>query len=209
MLGSRYIVNPFFGINFATGEVTRTTAPWRAFARDLNRAGRMARDAGLKRGYHNHNWEFFRLTDNPTRTAYDVLTDSTDPTEHAGKMGVGGRHTVLAGDAFTANWGGGYDIALMTNFLHHFDIPTCTTLLKKVAAALKPGGRVAVLEFVPNDDRVSPPFAAAFAMQMLAGTPSGDAYTLAELTTMLKAAGFATVSGHPLQGPETLVVATK
>ncbi|HEV2871949.1 MAG TPA: sugar phosphate isomerase/epimerase [Actinomycetota bacterium] len=79
VLGSRYIVHPFFGIDFATGEVVRTTAPWRAFARDLNRAGRMARDAGLKLGYHNHNWEFFRLTDNPTRTAYDVLTDTTDP----------------------------------------------------------------------------------------------------------------------------------
>jgi sugar phosphate isomerase/epimerase len=78
-LGSRYIVHPFFGINFATGEVVRTTAPWRAFARDLNRAGRMARDAGLKLGYHNHNWEFFRLTDNPSRTAYDVLADTTDP----------------------------------------------------------------------------------------------------------------------------------
>jgi sugar phosphate isomerase/epimerase len=78
-LGSTYIVHPFFGINFATGEVVRTTAPWRAFARDLNRAGRMARDAGLKLGYHNHNWEFFRLTDNPSRTAYDVLTDTTDP----------------------------------------------------------------------------------------------------------------------------------
>jgi sugar phosphate isomerase/epimerase len=78
-LGSRFIVHPFFGIDFATGEVERTTAAWRAFARDLNRAGRMARDAGLKLGYHNHNWEFFRLTDNPSRTAYDVLTDATDP----------------------------------------------------------------------------------------------------------------------------------
>jgi sugar phosphate isomerase/epimerase len=78
-LGSRYIVHPFFGIDFATGQVTRTTAPWRAFARDLNRAGRMARAAGLKLGYHNHNWEFFRLTDNPSRTAYDILTDTTDP----------------------------------------------------------------------------------------------------------------------------------
>ena len=39
----------------------------------------MARDAGLKLGYHNHNWEFFRLTDNPARTAYDVLTEVTDP----------------------------------------------------------------------------------------------------------------------------------
>jgi sugar phosphate isomerase/epimerase len=78
-LGSRFIVHPFFGIDFATGAVVRTSAPWRAFARDLNRAGRMARDAGLRLGYHNHNWEFFRLTDNPSRTAYDVLADHTDP----------------------------------------------------------------------------------------------------------------------------------
>jgi 2-polyprenyl-3-methyl-5-hydroxy-6-metoxy-1,4-benzoquinol methylase len=130
-------------------------------------------------------------------------------TENAAQMGVAARHKTLPGDAFTADWGTGYDVALMTNFLHHFDIPTCTTLLKKVAASLKPGGRIAVLEFVPNDDRVSPPMAASFAMQMLGGTPSGDAYTLAELTSMLKAAGFATVSGHPLQGPQTLVVGTK
>jgi sugar phosphate isomerase/epimerase len=79
ILGSRFIVHPFFGIDFGTGEVVRETAPWRAFARDLNRAGRMARDAGLKLGYHNHNWEFFRLTDDPSRTAYDVLADTTDP----------------------------------------------------------------------------------------------------------------------------------
>jgi 2-polyprenyl-3-methyl-5-hydroxy-6-metoxy-1,4-benzoquinol methylase len=129
--------------------------------------------------------------------------------ENAAQMGVAARHTTMAGDAFTADWGTGYDLALMTNFLHHFDVPTCTTLLKKVAASLKPGGRIAVLEFVPNEDRVSPPGAAMFAMQMLGGTPSGDVYTLAELTSMLKAAGFSTVSGHPLQGPQTLVVATK
>ncbi len=72
-------MHPFFGINFGTGEVTRTNAPWQAFARDMNLAGRMAEDAGLKLGYHNHNWEFFRLTDDPSRTAYDVLTDETDP----------------------------------------------------------------------------------------------------------------------------------
>ena len=78
-------------------------------------------------------------------------------TENAAKMGVAARHKALPGDAFSADLGTGYDVALMTNFLHHFDAATCTTLLKKVAASLKPGGRIAVLEFVPNDDRVSPP----------------------------------------------------
>jgi 2-polyprenyl-3-methyl-5-hydroxy-6-metoxy-1,4-benzoquinol methylase len=130
-------------------------------------------------------------------------------TGHAAKMGVGTRHRVVAGDAFTVDWGAGYDIALMTNFLHHFDAATCVALLKKVAASLNPGGRVAVLEFVPNEDRISPPGTAMFAMQMLGGTPSGDAYTLAELTAMLNAAGYNTVSNHPLQGPQTLVVGTK
>jgi sugar phosphate isomerase/epimerase len=78
-LRSRYIVNPVFGINFGTGEVVRDRATWAAFAHDLNRAGKMARDVGLRLGYHNHNWEFFRLTDDPSKTGYDVLIEETDP----------------------------------------------------------------------------------------------------------------------------------
>ena len=77
-LRSRFIVHPFFGINFGTGAVVRDRATWAAFARDLNRAGRMAREVGLRLGYHNHNWEFFPLTDDPSKTAYDVLIEETD-----------------------------------------------------------------------------------------------------------------------------------
>jgi len=77
-LRSSYIVVPFFGIDFGTGAVVRDRATWSAFARDLNRAGQMARKAGLQLGYHNHNWEFFRLTDDPSRTAFDVLIEETD-----------------------------------------------------------------------------------------------------------------------------------
>jgi sugar phosphate isomerase/epimerase len=78
-LRSRYIVHPFFGIDFGTGALVRDTASWRAFARDLNRAGRMAQRAGLALGYHNHNWEFFPLTDDPSRTPHEVLAAETDP----------------------------------------------------------------------------------------------------------------------------------
>jgi 2-polyprenyl-3-methyl-5-hydroxy-6-metoxy-1,4-benzoquinol methylase len=133
----------------------------------------------------------------------------TVATENAARMGVAARHTALAGDAFKVDWGSGYDIALMTNFLHHFSVDVCTALLKKVAGALKPGGRIAVLEFVPNEDRISPPGSATFAMQMLGDTPHGDAYTFSELSAMLKAAGFSTVTSHPTPGAETLVVGTK
>jgi len=78
-LRSKYIVQPFFGINFGTGAVVRDSATWAAFARDLNTAGQMARRVGLRLGYHNHNWEFFRLTDDPSRRAFDVLVEETDP----------------------------------------------------------------------------------------------------------------------------------
>jgi ubiquinone/menaquinone biosynthesis C-methylase UbiE len=129
--------------------------------------------------------------------------------ENAATMGVAARHRGVPGDAFKVDWGTGFDVALMTNFLHHFDQATCTSLLRKTAASLKPGGRVAVLEFVPNDDRVSPPMAASFALQMLGGTPAGDAYTFREHSAMLSAAGFSGITQHPLPSPETLIVGTK
>jgi len=133
----------------------------------------------------------------------------TVATENAVALGVAARHTTVPGDAFTVDWGVGYDVALVTNFLHHFDVPTCTAFLRKVHASLNEGGRVAILEFVPNEDRVSPPFPAAFAMAMLAETGSGDAYTMAELTSMSEAAGFHDVTRHDLPGPETVIVATR
>lgn len=129
--------------------------------------------------------------------------------EHARAAGVHDRYRTIAGDAFAAEFGAGFDVALVTNFLHHFDPPTCTALLNKVQKALVPGGRVVVLEFVPNADRISPPLAAGFSLTMLAGTPSGDAYTFAELREQLEDAGFGDVSAHALPTPETVLLARK
>ena len=118
--------------------------------------------------------------------------------ENAEKMGVADRYNTIAGSAFDVEFGTGYDLVLLTNFLHHFDPPTCETLLRKVRAALGDGGRAVTLEFVPNDDRVTPPDAAAFSVMMLTSTPSGDAYTFAELERMCANAGFSRSVLHPL-----------
>jgi SAM-dependent methyltransferase len=126
---------------------------------------------------------------------------------NARRAGVQDRYETRAGSAFEVEYGGPYDVVLLTNFLHHFDPPTCVRLLKKVRAALKRGGRVAALEFVPNEDRVSPPMSASFSLTMLATTPAGDAYTLPELATMYREAGFGEIVGHPVPtGPHTVVV---
>ena len=127
--------------------------------------------------------------------------------DNARKAGVQARYDMLPGSAFEVDFAGPYDAVLLTNFLHHFDKPTCVGLLKKVHAALRPGGRAATLEFVPNEDRVSPPMPASFAMTMLASTPSGDAYTLSELTAMYTEAGFTGITAHPIpMSPHTVVM---
>ena len=130
--------------------------------------------------------------------------------ENARRAGVTERFRKLPGDALQIDYGEGYDLALLTNFLHHFDAPGCERIFRKVHRCLKPGGRAVTLEFVPNDDRVTPPEAATFSLVMLVTTPSGDAYTFAELERMAKAAGFARSELHEL--PPTfarIVISTK
>jgi ubiquinone/menaquinone biosynthesis C-methylase UbiE len=130
--------------------------------------------------------------------------------ENANRFGVGSRFSTLPGSAFDVDFGTGYDVVLLTNFLHHFDKPTCTSLLSKVFAALNPGGRALTLEFVPNEDRISPPPAAWFSAIMLATTPRGDAYTFSELKRMHEAVGFRDISLHSLDPlPHSVVVGTR
>ncbi|HYV85386.1 MAG TPA: class I SAM-dependent methyltransferase [Patescibacteria group bacterium] len=126
---------------------------------------------------------------------------------NARQAGVEDRYVTRPGSAFDVEFGGPHDVVLLTNFLHHFDTKTCTALLKKARAALKRDGIVAALEFVPNDDRVSPPMPAGFSLTMLATTEAGDAYTLREYEAIYRAAGFTGVQGHALTaGPHTVVV---
>lgn len=118
--------------------------------------------------------------------------------ENAQAMGVSDRYHLLPGSAFEVDFGTGYDLALVTNFLHHFDLPTCTQFMQTVRAALMPGGRATIVEMMPNADRVTPPTAAAFSMMMLATTPTGDAYTFEELKRISLDAGFSRVELAPV-----------
>ena len=130
--------------------------------------------------------------------------------ENAQKFGVAARYHTIEGSAFDVEFGDGFDVVLLTNFLHHFDKPTNETLLKKIHRSLAEGGKVLTLEFVPNDDRVSPAHEAMFSLVMLAATPAGDAYTFAELNEMFENAGFASNEHIPLAPtPQHLIVSMK
>jgi 2-polyprenyl-3-methyl-5-hydroxy-6-metoxy-1,4-benzoquinol methylase len=128
--------------------------------------------------------------------------------ENAAKFGLSERFHTIPGSAFDSDLGSGYDLVLVPNFLHHFDPPTNVKFLRKLRGAMKPGAALAIVEFVPNDDRITPPMAAAFSLQMLGGTDAGDAYTFREFSEMLREAGFKDSQQQPLvPTPQTLVSA--
>ena len=130
--------------------------------------------------------------------------------QNAWAAGLDERFSTLPGSAFDVDFGKGYDVVLLTNFLHHFNAAGCETLLKKVHAALADGGKAVALEFIPDENRTSPVDAAVFALTMLATTPAGDAYTFSEYERMFHNAGFGKCQLHPL--PPTMqrvVIATK
>ena len=131
-------------------------------------------------------------------TALDWPNVLTVASANAAKGGVTDRFRTIAGDAFSVDYGSGYDLVLLTNILHHFDPAGCEQLLRRVHAALAPGGRAVALEFVPDASRVTPVEAASFALVMLAMTPAGDAYTFAEYEPMFRRAGFAKSELHEL-----------
>jgi 2-polyprenyl-3-methyl-5-hydroxy-6-metoxy-1,4-benzoquinol methylase len=127
--------------------------------------------------------------------------------ENAERMGLSARFHTIPGSAFDTPLGEGYNLVLIPNFLHHFDHATNVAFLKRVRAALAPGGVVATSEFVPNPDRVSPPMPAAFSLQMLCGTQTGDAFTFAELDAMFKEAGFSESTAQAMPPtPQTLIL---
>ncbi|HZI17882.1 MAG TPA: class I SAM-dependent methyltransferase [Pyrinomonadaceae bacterium] len=126
---------------------------------------------------------------------------------NAEEAGVAERFHEIPGDAFEVEFGTGYDLALVTNFFHHFDRATCVRLMRKIRPALAPGGRVVTLEFVPDEGRTSPPHAAVFPLVMLASTEAGDAYTFSEYDSMFREAGFGPSELHP--GVPNAIIVTR
>ncbi|CBA16033.1 methyltransferase domain-containing protein [Xanthomonas albilineans] len=110
--------------------------------------------------------------------------------ENAQAAKVAERARFLPGNAFDLDYGSGYDVILLTNFLHHFDEVDGERILAKTRDALNDDGMVITFEFIADEERSSPPLAATFSMMMLGTTPAGESYTYSDLERMFRHAGF-------------------
>jgi hypothetical protein len=121
--------------------------------------------------------------------------------EHAIRIGVEQQANFIAGDMFTTDYQGPYDLVLITNVMHHFSEEKALELLKRGAAALKPDGRIGLVGFTtsdksPKDD----PAPYLFDILMLAWTTAGEVHSDAAYERMLAAAGLKQTANHAVPG---------
>jgi cyclopropane fatty-acyl-phospholipid synthase-like methyltransferase len=121
---------------------------------------------------------------------FDLPGPAAIAAEQIAAAGLGDRVTVRAGDFHTDDPGADYDVVYVSNIIHQMDAPATRELFRTCARALVPGGRILVKDFFLEDDRVNPPSAAVFSVNMLAGTERGKSYTRSETIALLAEAGF-------------------
>jgi 2-polyprenyl-3-methyl-5-hydroxy-6-metoxy-1,4-benzoquinol methylase len=209
--GDNQQVNDEMWVTFAR-TMAPMTMPAAAFVTQLTGMpqGKACKILDIAAGHGMYGISMAKHNSNAQVTAADWPNVLAVAKENAQAAGVADRYHTRPGSAFETDLGEGYDYVLLTNIFHHFDHPTCEKLMKRVHAALKPGGQAITLEFVPNEDRISPPMPAMFSLVMLATTDSGDAYTLAEYEKMFRNAGFSKTTLHQIPDiPQQVLVSEK
>jgi predicted O-methyltransferase YrrM len=120
--------------------------------------------------------------------------------QHIERAGLSERIATYAGNLFADELPKSCDAAVVANLLHDFSPARCAEILQRVAAALPVGGRLLIMEIVPDDERTGPPLTVAFSAAMIVNTAGGDAHTAGAYREWLTAAGFSDIRQHRLPG---------
>ncbi|GAB3502230.1 methyltransferase [Amycolatopsis cihanbeyliensis] len=113
--------------------------------------------------------------------------------------GVTDRITLRPGDYDELDLGSGFDTALLFNVVHGRTAAANRTLLHRVAAALRPGGAVVLLEHQEHPaDPVDDAFTRVFSLNLFHGQ-CGQVYPAHDIAAWLLDAGFGEPEIHPLE----------
>lgn len=169
-------------------------------ARDLDLSGR-ARLLDLGGGPGTYAAHFCKANPGLTATIYDLDRSRRFAEEVARGLGVADRVTFVPGDYLREAVPGGFDVVWMSQIFHAEPPEGCRTILEKAMGALRPGGLVLLHEFMLDDTLDAPAFATLFSLNMLLGTPRGQAYAVGQLREMLGAAGARNIELLDFRGP--------
>ena len=128
---------------------------------------------------------------------------------HIAEAGLADRVTTRVGNLRADDLGSGHDLVLLSAICHMLNPGENRDLLRRVFAALVPGGRVVIQDHIMSADKTSPRGGALFALNMLVGTAGGSTYSEDEYAGWLRLAGFAPVRHVALAGPNDLMIAQR
>lgn len=144
-------------------------------------------------------------------TAVDLPTVIPVTRRAATQAGVADRYDYLSGDVFSLDLGQTANLAMAGNFCHLFDEATNRNLLARLFGALTPGGRIAVIDVLPDEELTGPREAILYGLGLLLRTSTGQAYPLLCYTDWLHSVGFEEVECVPLSSslPLSLITARR
>src|SRR6185369_1048705 len=126
-------------------------------------------------------------------TVYDLPSTRRFAEKTIASFGLDDRIKFHDGDFISDDVPGGFDVAWLSHILHGEGPEGCAVILRRAVAALEPGGMLMVQEFILDDDMNGPLFPALFSLNMLLGTPQGQAYSQRQLEEMMTAAGVGSI----------------
>src|SRR5207244_967401 len=125
------------------------------------------------------------------------------------KQGLGARLKARAGNILRDDLGSGYDAVLVSNVVHVFDEKENRSLLKRVREALRPGGKIFIVEFFLDDSLTEPGKASVFSVMMYKFTATGRCYSWREVEGWLKELDFKRFKRHTVTPDIGTLEATK
>jgi cyclopropane fatty-acyl-phospholipid synthase-like methyltransferase len=128
---------------------------------------------------------------------------------HIDAAGAADRVTIRIGDLRADALGEGYDLVFVSAICHMLGPDENRDLLRRCHAALTPGGRLAIQDFILEPDKTAPKWGALFALNMLVGTDAGSSYSEPEYAEWMAAAGFREIRRVRLPGPASLMIADR
>lgn len=141
---------------------------------------------------------------------YDLAPNLEIAKEFIKEAGLENRVTTQVGNFLEEDLpGGAYDIILVSNILHIYDLPTNVSILKKCHKALQPGGQVVIHDFLLDESGTGPLFPAFFSLNMLLGTCSGSCYRGEEVREWLSMADFSEIKTRFLDKDSALIIGQK
>lgn len=193
------------GFELALYDLSRTAAPAVAEALEpllADRAGRPLRVIDVGGGHGAYSIALAQRFATLEAVVFELPAAAEVAQEIIAGSDVAGRVSVRAGDFKRDDLGAGFDIALLFGILVSEPPADALALLRKVYAALVPGGLLAIRGWYLDPDRTGPPDAVLADLHMLLSTSAGASHTIGDVIAWVDAAGFSPPEQVDLPAPE-------